>query len=91
VTEAAPGRPRPAVVGWISLDKQREVALGHWLCAARRVVASCERFEGSKSVVDRSTTRLNSGETDGLSVDGGAGQRTGLDAMDELKHLFLPR
>ena len=72
MTEAAPGLLRPAVVCWILRDKQREVGLGHWLRAARRVTASCERFEGSKSVVDRSTTRLNSGETDGLSVDGGA-------------------
>ena len=78
MTEAAPGRLRPAVVGGISRDKRREVGL--------RPLATCRPSSGGfvrapskglKSVVDRSTTGLNSGETDGLSVDRGAAQRTG--------------
>ena len=86
-------KSQPAALVFTELQ---EDCRGLWAsggCDSCSASGSCGALgmKGPYLVVDRSTTGLNSGESGGRSVDGRPVQRTGLDALDEFKHLAKVR
>jgi hypothetical protein len=84
-----PGLAQPGSRSGMGSERKRWGS-ARWLASYRDDRNPSARL-GSLELVDRSTTGSNSCEPSGRSVDGGIAQRTGLDAVDELKHLAKVR